>query len=263
MGKTRLFSIRSQAYLHHGTKTANLHRHLTSALGIDAEHTLAHLVLLLLIHRTVDKGGKVTVEGCDDTIPRFLAFGDLIKLLLDVGGKIIVEHLREVVDEVIVDHCTDIGRFEACLLTTVGLACHLVSHLAVLEFQDIDSAFLTGSIFLDYIVTILYGADGWSISRGSAYAKFFKFLYKATFVISAGTLCVALYRLHLAILQWLVAMQGRKQTFLSFALLIGTGTVNAQETVEHKYLASGCKDIGGATHADGGDGLFKLCLGHL
>ena len=118
--------------MYYGTETANLYRYLTTALGICTEHTLAYLALLFFVHRIVDEWGKVLVEVGNHTVPGLLAFGNLVKFFLDVGGEVIVKYLGEVHCEEVIDHGAYIGRHETCLLVAVLLVGLFVGQLAVL-----------------------------------------------------------------------------------------------------------------------------------
>ena len=146
--------------MYYGAETTDLYRYGATALGVGAEHALAHLALLLDCHGLLDEGGKVLVELINHGLPWLLSLGHFVELLLDGRREGIVEHLGEVDGKEVVHNGTHIGREEACFSLIVGLSCLLVGDFVAVEFQYIDGTLLSWAVLLDNVVAVLDGTDG-------------------------------------------------------------------------------------------------------
>ena len=99
------------------------------------------------------------VEVFQHVGPLLFALSDGVELLLYVGGKVIVEHLREVLQEEVIDHQTDVGRLQFSLVAAGGLGLGSVCYSVSLE-----GVYRKGSVFallvaLLHIAALLYGTD--------------------------------------------------------------------------------------------------------
>ena len=92
------------------------------------------------------------------------AFGYFVKLLLHVGGEVIVNDGLEEADEEFVYEYAYVGRYEFGFLEADVLFAGLLGDIVLFQGEDLVRACLACDVFLLYIFSFLYCRDGRGVS---------------------------------------------------------------------------------------------------
>ena len=160
LGEGRLLIIIGRTNLYNRSETTNLHEDRLAAFGILTQHTLTGLMLLTAVDGTFYRRFKLLVERVHHVRPLLITLGYLIEILLHLGGKVVIHNLCEVFHQEVVDHNTDIGRYQLTLLRTHNLLTGLLVDLLALQLINGIWTVLTFLVTLLHILTLLDGADG-------------------------------------------------------------------------------------------------------
>ena len=115
LGERRFLVIVGSTNLHNRTETTDLHEDGLAALGILTQHTLTGLMLLTAVDGTFYRRFKLLVERVHHVRPLLITLGYLIEILLHLGSEVVIHNLCKVLHQEVIDHNTDIGRYQLTL----------------------------------------------------------------------------------------------------------------------------------------------------
>ena len=99
----------------------------------------------------------MTIEAAQQSLPIFISFGHLVKVLLHFRGEIIIHNLRKRVQEKVVDDETHIRREQLILLRAVSLRLSRVRQFFAAQSEHIIFTLASRPILLYHIFALLYG----------------------------------------------------------------------------------------------------------
>ena len=111
-GEAGLFVAFGIADLNQGAEAADFNADRFAALGVGSENAFADLVFEADVERGFDLGVEAVVEVADFGMPFGFAFGDFVEFFFNRGSEVIVENVREVFGQEVVDNDAGIGRNE-------------------------------------------------------------------------------------------------------------------------------------------------------
>ena len=127
------------------------------------------------------------VESHNHLVPRHLAIGDVVELLLHRGGEVVIHDLRKLRLEVVVhDHAYICGS-QAVLLLAEGLVVRLLANAARRrEREREERTLLTLLILLYDIAAVDDGGDRGCVGRRTTDTQLLQTLYERCFVVACG-----------------------------------------------------------------------------
>ena len=204
------------------------------------------------------------VESGDHLVPRDVALGHAVELLLDVGREIIVDDRCELLFEVVVHQHTDIGGLQPVLLLAEALAERLGRHAAARERQLFVGALLPLLALLDHITAVDDRRDGRCIGRRAADTQLFEPLDQRRLVVARRRHRETL-RGRNGLIEHLVARRefGQQPFAVLGRLLVGRLRIEPQETVETHHFARGNELFAAAVDRDRDRRAVQLGRNHL
>ena len=143
-------------------------------------------MLAACFHHALHFRFETLVEVLHPFGPLGLSLGDIIKLLLYIGRKVIVHDVREVGHQEVVYHDSDIGREKLALLRASLFLLGLLGNHDTLQRIYGVGTLLALLVALHNVFTLLDGADGRSIGRWTANAESSSFFTRLASVYLAG-----------------------------------------------------------------------------
>ena len=117
-------------------------------------------MLVAAVHGVLHFRDEVVVERLHHIRPCLLALGDLIEVLLHLGGEVIVHDLIEVFHQEVVHYDTDVRRNQFALLGADNLLAGFLADLSAFQRDDGKGTLFTFLVTLLYVLTLLDGGDG-------------------------------------------------------------------------------------------------------
>ena len=119
------------------------------------------------------------VERLHHALPIVLAGGDVVELLLHLGGELEVHDGREVfLEEIRHDHA-DVGGEQLGPLRSGHLSVVLCANAAIgLQVEGLELPLLAFAVLLDNVAAFLDGADGGGVSGRAANLQLLELLYR-------------------------------------------------------------------------------------
>ena len=248
--------------LHHRTELAEFGIHVLVGLGVLSQQTLA-AGLLRVGEGLLDRFVEIVVEALQHILPLDITFGNVVKLLLHLGGETVVHDRLEVVLQIFVHHDADVGREEFVFLVAVFLFLGFLFDMIFFEDELAEVAFAALTGLPHHIFAFLDGGDGGGVGGRTADAKLFQLLHEAGFGVSRRRLGKFLHGLNLGVSQRVAHFYRRQPALYLLFLLIGRFSIDFQETLEQNHLAVGHKLLVAPWHRNGDGGLFGLGVAHL
>ena len=210
---------------------------------------------------------EALVEVLNLVVPLALALGDVVKLVLHLGGEVVVENLWEVLGQEFVNHHTHIGGDEFALLVAHEFALALGADFAVLERDLLKAALHTLALALHHVVTRLNGRDGGCIGRRTSNAQFLESFHEHCLAIAVGLLSKALSGNHFPQLELVAHLHYWQHVELSRSIdgivVVAGLEIDLEEAVKLHYLTVGDEALGASADVDVHLGLLELGVGHL
>ena len=262
-----LFLVFGVSNLHERTKLAQASGDGLARYGMGTNQSAGVDVLTRYLLRFFHTVVELAVEAVHHVLPIFSTGCDFVKLLFDLGRKVEVNHVGEMLDQEVVDHHGNIGREEF-----VFLCSRIFCFGAVLEGTSGNEhlhilAWGAFSCLLVDVVALLYRRNGWGISRRSADAQFLQFLYQRGFRVAWSRSAEGFSSLHFFQAQGLSYRHRRKEggvaAFFVFRLLVGIFKIYLQETIKNDDFASCLKLQWGIGDGHGDGGPLEGGIGHL
>ena len=133
MGKLGFLLVLGIANLHYRAKATDFYIYRFATLGVNTQLSLSSLMLSPDVHSVLNNRFEVLVEITHHVSPFLLALGNLVKLLLHLGGEVIIHDSGEILQEEVVDNDTDVCGHEFTLVATCYLGAGLLGNLLALE----------------------------------------------------------------------------------------------------------------------------------
>ncbi len=168
-----LLLLIGDTYLCHGTVTANLHRHLTTRLGISAQYSFTHLVFDTHLHCLLHDRMKLFVKTGDRLIPLCLPLSYFIKLFLYFRSKVKIHHGREVLHKEIIHNDPYVSGNQLIFVGTGNLGFINIFDVPFFECQDIEGALHSLHNSLLHIFPVHDGGDGRGVGGRTSYTQLF------------------------------------------------------------------------------------------
>ena len=186
-------------------------------------------------------------------------------MFFDLGREVVVEYLREVFGEEVIDHDAGVCGDEFAPVAAYRFGLGGVCHLAVAECDDCECLPFSLAVALDDVFALLYGRDGRCVGRWAADAQFFEFFDEAGFGVARRLLCVAFGGGDFAAGEPLSHGHGRQcaAVVLCLGVVVVRLAVEAQESVEPDDFARGGERVVCAVDGYPDVGLVDECVGHL
>ena len=239
--EARFLFVVGRANLHHRSEAANLHEHWLSGCGVDADLSLAGLVLSAGVDDFFHGGLELLVELMHHLVPLRLAFGNLIEVLLHVGREVVVHDIGEVLHEEVVHDDADVGGQQLALLRAGHFLLRLRGDLLAFQCVDGERALLALLVAFVNVFALLDGGNSRCIGRRTADAQLFELVHQRSLRVADGTLAETLGSGDLFACEHVAHLHGRQQVLLlALALLVVGGlAIDFQETVElHHFSVS-------------------------
>ena len=266
-GELRFPVALATASLHEGTVRTDLGVDGLFGVGVSSKDERSDTHFVLGVEGLLYFRLELLVEIGDEVVPFRLACGDAVKVLLAVGGELVVHLGRERLLQVVRNDVSEVGREEfVLLLARLFLLSGGVDVVFSIEGEDLARAFNALDTLTHDISSIFDGGDGRGVSGRSSDAL-------VTHLIDEACLAVACLGRFGVIFSSLDGVAGEGvadgewreavDEIGSVVVIVGCLSVEFEESVEENDFASGFELVRGVGEGDGGGGVFDFRLSHL
>ena len=158
------------------------------------------------IHDLLHLRFKALIEGFHLLIPLCFSLCNLIKLLLNLSGEVVVHDIWEVIHKEVVYYDTNVSWDKFTLISTSHFLFSLGCNLQSKQWINNILALFTLTITFLHIFTLLNRWNRWGVSWWTTDTEFFKFTYKTCFRIAVRTLWITLCWYNFTTFQFLTFM---------------------------------------------------------
>ena len=207
---------------------------------------------------------EAAVKGADHVHPAFLAFGDLVELLLDERREIIVHDIAELRVQIVGHDHSYIGGRQLVLFPADVLGKRFARDGALLQSQLHVLPLDALPVLLDHVSPGDDRRDRRGIGRRPADAELLEPLDERCLAVAGRTLRETLRSRNAPSLRSVAFLQRRQQSLLAVGgFVFGRFGIESQETVEQDHLAGRDESLLGSVDRDVDYGPLGLGRSHL